>query len=1182
MAWIARNLKKFLLSAVGSVLIALVLAGLLLWFGLPYAGYPGLMERAVIVAVVLSAGAAIAGVVALVRRRRGRRMVDAMGEQAPSQQEADIALLSQQVDERVEALKSSRLGSTGWAKGLYTLPWYLVIGPPAAGKSTLIRESGLHFPYDDQEALRQRGFGGTRNCDWWLSDQAIFLDTAGRYTTEPDDRAEWIAFLELLRQHRPRKPINGVLLTLSLPDLLTADAEGIRRHANIMRDRLDELTQSLRVRFPVYLVLTQADRIEGFEPFFEDLSEDERAQAWGVSLSHAAGESGDRQSAVGTVLGALHRRLCALRLRKVSMQRSLARRIDTFGFPAQFRSASNPLGELLDLLVREDPYREVPHFEGVYLTSGTQGGAPLRRIHGRLQSSFVEDTDEPVEPAGGSTRAYFIKGLLTDAVLPLANLVRPDRRRLLTQRSLKGATLCACGALVAGAIGLYTVAAERDAAMAERGLERVEDAREVLRDDQASERHTMEALDGLHDHWSELRTLRDDPRWRDRLRAGTLDRQLAALEPFMQRLVIDVILDDAATELVAGIGRLNDRWDTLDESGREAVRERYRDTLAAYLMLSSEPERLDPDLAGPRLAAYWAASRDFDLGRSQLRALEDSLILALSGGLPNGAVSDGWMTADEGLVDSARRDLAVRSRAGDLYYRILGEAGNRHDPVGLSELVDGRSREFWDTDEQVSGAFAGNVWDDFFEERIEALLSGQAERDWVTARDEAGEMSRARREEIRESIEALYVEDFVSAWLHFIESVEPGGFGSLRDVASRLDRLSRDDGPLAALYEGIHDHVASHGPSGLAEVSADAAGMEASGRFRHDRRGMELLGLLRENEDHGMPEALSSYAPALESLQEEIEVLSVASDPGEDSAEYAADVIAGDGAGLGVYDAYRETGRILGDVSHDVRVAMQPALVMPLENTWQRVLAESRSHLEDRWQQQVVVRYRSDLQNRFPLSREGSDVATGDFESFFRPDDGVLWEFVEDELDAFVRRSGGAWQGRTWLGQGLGFSPRFLETLSMAEDITDTLFGDEPHLNLAFTVLANSNPDLTDMRLHANGDQLRYRNEPESWHAFEWPGNGDHRGARLAVVSGITGESAELRFRGNWALFRLLAEADSLERESGSEFVGQWELHGDNAVEHRPFELEIRTERRSPVLHWGDLSRFDLPGNMTR
>ena len=1182
MAWIARNLKKFLLSAAGSVLIALVLAGLLLWFVLPHAGFPGLVERGVIVAVVLVTGAVIAGIVALVKHRRGRRMVDAMGEQAPSQQEADIELLSRQVDERVQALKASRLGTSGWAKGLYTLPWYLVIGPPAAGKSTLIRESGLHFPYDDQEALRQRGFGGTRNCDWWLSDQAIFLDTAGRYTSEPDDRPEWFAFLDLLRQHRPRRPINGVLLTLPLPDLLTADGDGIRRHATIMRDRLDELTRSLRVRFPVYLVLTQADRIEGFEPFFEDLSEEERAQAWGVSLSHAPGESADRQSAVGAVLGALHRRLCALRLRKVSMQRNLARRIDTFGFPAQFRSACAPLGELLDLLVREDPYREVPHFEGVYLTSGTQGGAPLRRIHGRLQSAFMEDADETVERADNDTRAYFIKGLLTDAVLPLANLVRPDRRRLLTQRSLKGATLCACGAVVAGALGLFAVAAERDAAMTEVGRERVEEAREVMLDEQASERQVMAALAGLHSHWAELRSLRDEPRWRDRLRAGTLERQLATLEPFMRRMVVDVILDDATAELVAGIGRLNDRWGTLDDSGREAVRERYRDTLAAHLMMSSEPKRLDPDLAGPRLAVYWAASRGFELRRSQLRALEDSLVLTLEGGLLDAVTGEGWMAADEALVDDARRDLAVCTRAGDLYHRILGEAGNRHDPVGLHDLVDGRSRAFWDADERVSGAFAGGVWDDFFEARIDELLSDQAERDWVTARDDAGEMSRARRDDIRESIEALYIEDFVSAWLDFIESVAPSGFGSLRDVASRLDRLSRDDGPLAALYQGIYQHVANHGPSGLAEVSADAAGMEATGRFRHDMRGMEMLRLLRENEDHGMPEALGRYAPGVESLQEEVEVLSVASDPGEDSAEYAANVIAGNGVGLGVYDAYRETGRILADVSHDVRVAMQPALIMPLERTWRRVLAQSRSHLEDRWQQQVVARYRSDLQNRFPLSREGSDVATGDFESFFRPGDGVLWAFVEDDLDAFVRRSGGGWQGRTWLGQGLGFSSRFLYSLTQAEDITETLFGDEPHLNLSYTVLPGSNPDLTDMRLHANGHQLRYRNEPESWHAFEWPGNGDHRGARLAVVSGVTGESAELRFRGNWALFRLLVEADSLERESGSEFVGQWNLHDDNAAEHRPFELEIRTQRRSPVLHWGDLSRFDLPGNMTR
>ena len=46
----------------------------------------------------------------------------------------------------------------------------------------------LDFPLAEhfgQQSLS--GIGGTRNCDWWFTDEAVFLDTAGRYLTQDSD-----------------------------------------------------------------------------------------------------------------------------------------------------------------------------------------------------------------------------------------------------------------------------------------------------------------------------------------------------------------------------------------------------------------------------------------------------------------------------------------------------------------------------------------------------------------------------------------------------------------------------------------------------------------------------------------------------------------------------------------------------------------------------------------------------------------------------------------------------------------------------------------------------------------------------------------------------------------------------------------------------------------------------------
>ncbi|MEM7293203.1 MAG: type VI secretion system membrane subunit TssM [Pseudomonadota bacterium] len=360
-------------------------------------------------------------------------------------------------DEGIDTLRESlaeamaKLRKNGNRLGqryLYQLPWYAIIGPPGAGKTTALKNSDLALSSAGKRAGADiQGRRGTRNCDWFFADQAVLLDTAGRYATQDSDTlvdaSEWQGFLELLRTHRPRRPLNGVIVAVSVSELLEQDVAGRKRHADLIRDRIDELQDAFQMQLPIYIWFTKCDLLPGFTEFFADLDEESRKQVWGVTLPEDCIDAPEGVSErLENELEKLEQRLLERVLGRIGAEPNASekRQALIYAFPAQFGVFRRIANQFVRQVARGTRHDDDMLLRGAYFVSGTQTGIGLDRLLASLSKTLgvVRSVASQAKDTGIS---YFTSHLLRDVIFAEQDLAGTnlslERRRAFFQHGLR-------------------------------------------------------------------------------------------------------------------------------------------------------------------------------------------------------------------------------------------------------------------------------------------------------------------------------------------------------------------------------------------------------------------------------------------------------------------------------------------------------------------------------------------------------------------------------------------------------------------------------------------------------------------------------------------------------------------------------------------------------------------------
>lgn len=381
-------------------------------------------------------------------RRKSSELSEALESQGPTR--GDIAEQEQIYREKFKG-KLAELKTNGL--NVYKLPWFVLMGEPGCGKTASLIHSGLDFPLGKDEVP---GFGGTRNYNWWFTNDAVVLDTAGRIAFQEEgttDKVEWEYFLKLLKTHRTRCPVNGVVIALPADKLLRDTSEERAQKATILRERLRQVHQALGVRFPTFVLVTKMDLAGGFSEFFEEIRVDllQRNQMFGWSRPGEFEESYDPagfSDAFESVYGRV--RDWSMRyLQRKATEEELGMIVT---FPESFRQLRDPLNDYITTIFQKSPLLEPPFFRGFYFTSAVQEGAPIFDIFAKSKAGITV-TERPTKAV--DSKAFFIHDFYTNKVFPEHGLVFRSARHVSLNKRMRRLVWYGSAAMVLLMIGMF-------------------------------------------------------------------------------------------------------------------------------------------------------------------------------------------------------------------------------------------------------------------------------------------------------------------------------------------------------------------------------------------------------------------------------------------------------------------------------------------------------------------------------------------------------------------------------------------------------------------------------------------------------------------------------------------------------------------------------------------------------
>ena len=1175
--------QRWLLTLLGVIAIALFI-----WYLGPLFGFgqsrplEAASHRLIAIGVLFLLWAFRQGFMFWRARRRNSEMMDGISAQSeeipaisPDEQasQEELEALKEKMAQAIAAWKKARLGGGG-RQFLYQLPWYIIIGPPGCGKTTLLRNSNLRFALEEEFGKSAiKGVGGTRNCDWWFAEDAVLLDTAGRYATQDShqelDREGWLGFLGMLKKHRRRRPLNGAIVAISISDLMTQTSEERHAHAQAIQSRIQELYEQLGVQVPIYVLFTKFDLLHGFMEYFEELNQNDRAQVWGATFDLETSQSGATEY-LNDEFSSLEQRLHSQLLQKLERQNNRQRREAIYTFPQQFSALKGTICDFINQIFDQSRFQQPVTLRGLYFTSATQEGTPIDRIMGSLASSFGIDR-QLVAPPAEHGKSFFINRLLSEVIFNESGLVGSNPRAEQRIKLIRYGAFAGISFLFLLISGLLTSAYFNSTRYIEEVQQQAEELQLELQAIPSGQWNPLAVLPILDK--ARLLTAGDDRASRTTgwtFKLSQRDKLDQAASSLYEKLLREILLPSVMTRMEQYISQSGQDSDALFTA------------LKSYLMLSHEfmehyngndlQSWVAKELYGETVSAISLTQRE------SLDRHLTSLFEARPAPLPR--------ALDGNLVKRARATL-VRV---PLDQRVYGELKKRlmqddpspfrvSDAAGRSAPLVFSRKSGKPLNEGINTLYTYDGYHDLFLPKSEQLTQQLASTSWVLGEDYQISTSDNEFELLRHRVHRRYLDDYVKQWRQLLADLSVQPFTSLEHAVEVLGIVSSEQSPLLQLLDAVEKETSlfptteQSAPGGQAggtwdevkkrwrDITQSLSNQSAEELARFDTARVTSVFNELNKVVHKSGEAPPPIEGLIALLNELfLELTSLTQTSSEELVKVKR----------------KQIGQVLKKVQNAAK-----QYPYPLDSMLSAITDDSTSliqgnvcqHIQTVWESSVLNFCSVAIANRYPIIQtQKQEITPEDFGRFFGQD-GMVDQFFQQYLATNVDRSQSKWR---WIQQDDAeacVSEKSLRQFKRAQNIKNSFFNlgsQAPSLGFSLKPVSMS-PEITRLNLTIDGQQLSYAHGPVVTTPMTWPGPANTGQVSLQLLPRLVGKPSSLTFESPWALFRLFDQA-KMSRGARSE---QFLL--DFTIGERNVRFDLRANSAINPFKLNDLYYFRCP-----